>query len=97
MIRNETLRILEFDKILATIAGFANSDATRREIMALRPLHDRQEIERRFGQGEEIRRLAQLGIPVRLSPFADIAPAMEMIRPAGAMSAKGESRTGIPS
>lgn len=85
MIKNEILRILEFDRILATVAGFANSAATRREIMALRPFHERQEVERRFGQGEEIRRLAQLGIPIRLAPFADIAPAMELIRPAGAV------------
>lgn len=85
MINNETLRILEFDRILATIAGFANSDATRHEIHLLRPLGERRDIELRFGQVEEIRRLAQLGVPLRIDPFMDINPAMEMVRPAGAV------------
>jgi DNA mismatch repair protein MutS2 len=85
MISNETLRILEFDKILATIAGFAYSDATCREIHDLCPLCDRQEIEQRFGMVEEIRRLTQLGVPLRLAPFQDITLAMEMIRPSGAV------------
>jgi DNA mismatch repair protein MutS2 len=85
MIKDETLRILEFDKVLAIIAGFANSDATRQEIDALRPLSERGEIELRFGQIEEIRRLAQLGVPLRIDPFQDLSPVMDMIRPAGAV------------
>ena len=85
MIKNETLRILEFDKVLAIIAGFANSDATRQEIDDLRPLSERSEIELRFGQIEEIRRLAQLGVPLRIDPFQDLSPVMDMIRPSGAV------------
>src|SRR5512137_697186 len=85
MINNETLRILEFDKVLAIVAGFAKSDATRLEIHALRPCLEQGEIELRFGQIEEIRRLAQLGIPLRIDPFQDLTPVMEMIRPAGAV------------
>jgi DNA mismatch repair protein MutS2 len=85
MIKNETLRILEFDKILSNIVGFANSDATCRAIGEIRPLRDRQEIEQRFGQVEEIRGLTRLGVPLRIAPFQDITPAMEMLRPAGAV------------
>ncbi len=85
MIKNETLRILEFDKVLGVIAGFVNSDATRLEIHNLRPLRDRREIERRFGQIGEIRRLTQIGVPLRLSPFQEITPVMAMIRPVGAV------------
>jgi DNA mismatch repair protein MutS2 len=85
MINNETLRILEFDKVLAVVAGFANSDATLGEIHALRPLADKGEIELRFGQIEEIRRLAQTGVPLRIDPFRDLTPVMEMIRPEGAV------------
>jgi DNA mismatch repair protein MutS2 len=85
MIKNETLRILEFDKVLSIVAGFAKSDATRLEIETLRPLPERGEIELRFGQIEEIRRLAQLGVPLRIDPFQDLAPVMEMVRPAGAV------------
>lgn len=85
MIKNETLRILEFDKVLGVIAGFVNSDATRSEIHNLRPMRDRREIERRFGQIGEIRRLTQIGVPLRLAPFQEITPVMAMIRPAGAV------------
>ena len=85
MIKDETLRILEFDKILGVIAGFVNSDATRREIHNLRPLRERRDIERRFGQIGEIRRLTQVGVPLRLAPFQEITPVMAMLRPAGAV------------
>ncbi len=85
MIKNETLRILEFDKVLATIAGFVNCDATGREIRDLRPHSARPEIELRFGRIEEIRRMTQLGVPLRLAPFQDITQAMEMLRPDGAL------------
>jgi DNA mismatch repair protein MutS2 len=85
MIKDETLRLLEFDKVLAIIAGFAKSDATSLEIHALRPLGERGEIELRFGQIEEIRRLSQLGVPLRIDPFQDLTPVMEMVRPAGAV------------
>jgi DNA mismatch repair protein MutS2 len=85
MIKDATLRILEFDKILATIGGFASSEATRLEIAAIRPLPERREIEQRLGQVEEIRRLAQLGVPLRIEPFQDITPVLDMVRPAGAV------------
>ncbi len=85
MIKNETLRILEFDKVLSTIGGFAVSDASRSKIHDLGPLQEKVEIERRFGQVEEIRRLTQLGVPLRLAPFRDITRAMEMVRPDGAL------------
>ena len=85
MIKNKTLHILEFDKILAAIAGFSYSEATIREIGALHPLSNKKEIELRFGQIEEIRRLAQMGIPLPIIPFRDITPFMEMVRPEGAV------------
>jgi len=85
MIRTETLRTLEFDRILAAIAGYAHSDATRREIAQVRPRDDREGIIRRFGQVDEIRRLTQLGIALPLSSFEDITPLLEAVRPEGAV------------
>ncbi|MCM2359137.1 MAG: Smr/MutS family protein [Geobacteraceae bacterium] len=87
MIKAETLQSLEFDKILHAIAGYANSDATEDAVMAVRPLAERGEIELRFGQVEEIRRLGQLGVPLSLSPFRDITPLLEAARPEGAVVA----------
>ena len=85
MISPETLRTLEFDRILATLAGFAHSDATRAEVLAIRPLADREAIVARFGQVEEIRRLASLNIGLPLASFRDIGPSLELVRPAGAI------------
>jgi len=85
MISNETLHILEFDKILAAVAGFANSDATRQAIREVRPFDECSAIETRFGQTEEIRRLHQIGIRLPLSPFEDITDIMALVRPEGAV------------
>lgn len=85
MIKNETLQSLEFEKILHAVAGYANSDATRDAVMAVRPLGERGEIEQRFGLVEEIRRLAQMGVPLHLSPFRDITLHLEAIQPEGAV------------
>lgn len=85
MIKAETLQSLEFDKILHAVAGYANSDATQDAVMAVRPMAVREEIEERFGQVAEIRRLAQIGVPLSLSPFRDITPLLEALQPEGAI------------
>lgn len=85
MIESDVLLSLEFDKILQTMALSANSDATRDAISGLAPLTDRAEIEIRFGQVEEIRHLERIGVPLRLSPFTDITPLLEAVRPEGAV------------
>ncbi len=85
MIKSETLHSLEFGKILHAVAGYANSEATQDAVMAVRPLAARGEIEERFGQVAEIRRLAQLGVPLRLASFRDITPLLEALRPEGAI------------
>ncbi len=85
MIRHETLRTLEFDKILAAIAVYGHSTATGGEIAHIRPLDDREAITRRFGQVDEIRRMTQLGVAMPLSPFEDITVLLDAVRPEGAV------------
>ncbi|AJE04250.1 endonuclease MutS2 [Geobacter pickeringii] len=85
MIRHETLRTLEFDKILSAITGSAHSDATRDEIALIRPLADGEAIARRFGQVGEIRRMVQSGLALPLASFEDIAPLLAAVRPEGAV------------
>lgn len=85
MIRHETLRTLEFDKILTAIAGYGHSTATREEIALIHPLDDRAAITRRFGQVDEIRRMTQLGIAIPLSSFEDIISLLDAVRPEGAV------------
>ncbi|RII26407.1 MAG: endonuclease MutS2 [Geobacter sp.] len=85
MITTETLRTLEFSRIVQLIAGFAHSDATMEEIVRLAPLTDREEIATRFARIEEIRRLGQLGISLPFATFADIRSVLAQVRPAGAV------------
>jgi DNA mismatch repair protein MutS2 len=81
----ETLRILEFDKILKTMAGFAHSDVSERAVLEILPIAARDEIERRFGQVEEIRAISRMGVPLRLSSFQDILPVLDKVKPEGAV------------
>ena len=85
MIKKETLRGLEFDKILHAVAGNAHSDATEEAVMAISPLDSRGEIETRFGRVEEVRQLTRIGVPLRLDTFREIAPLLEAVRPEGAV------------
>jgi len=84
MIAPETLKRLEFDKILAEIATQAHSDVTREQVMAIAPLDDPEQIRLMAGRIDEVRRLISLGIALRLAAFEDIRPLLEAVRPAGA-------------
>ncbi|MDI6801292.1 MAG: endonuclease MutS2 [Thermodesulfovibrionales bacterium] len=90
MLKIESLQALEFDKILSAISEFSNSEASRRSVLNLLPLNEKEEIEKRFGQIEEIRRLFQDGNPLKLSPFPDISQLIARIRPEGAVLESGE-------
>jgi DNA mismatch repair protein MutS2 len=85
MTKNETLKTLEFNRILASIAGFANSDTTRQDVLKILPFSQREEIETRFGQVEELRSLSRMGLNPGLSSFKDILPLLEKVRPPGAV------------
>jgi DNA mismatch repair protein MutS2 len=85
MINKETLKRLEFDKILVRIGDFANSDVSRQAVMDIIPLASKEDIERRFGQVEEIRRLDRAGVPLRLSRFGNLLPILDKARPDSAV------------
>jgi len=84
MITPETLKRLEFDKILAEIASRVHSPVTRQQLQATMPLGDLEQIRLASGRVAEIRRLAGLGIGLRLAEFEDIRPLLEIVRPTGA-------------
>jgi DNA mismatch repair protein MutS2 len=81
MKRREPLQILEFDKILNTVSRFSHSGATREYVLSILPLDKKGDIEKRFGQIQEIRRLSQEGTPLKLSDFHDISQLITKIRP----------------
>lgn len=96
MISSETLRRLEFDKILDEIAGYAHSDVTRRAIVAIVPERGTSRIREISGRVAEIRRLASFGIGLSLASFEDIRPLLEALRPAGAFLAPQDLLRFIP-
>jgi len=96
MIDKETLKRLEFDKILETVAGFAHCEASRSGALRIAPLSGRDEMELRLGLVEEIRNLSRLGISLKLSGFEDISRQIKGVRPAGAVLAPLELQRFIP-
>ncbi|RII30838.1 MAG: endonuclease MutS2 [Geobacter sp.] len=96
MITPETLRTLEFDKILAEIATHSHSDVTRAQILASAPLKSTGLIRITAGRIAEIRSLLTLGIDLRMAAFEDIRPLLEIVRPAGAFLAPQELLVFIP-
>jgi DNA mismatch repair protein MutS2 len=96
MIDRETLKRLEFDRILETVAGFAHCQASREAALAVAPLAGREEMELRLGLVDEIRKLSRLGISLKLSVFEDITRQIKAVRPAGAVLAPMELQWFIP-
>jgi DNA mismatch repair protein MutS2 len=96
MIDKETLKRLEFDRILETVAGFAHCEASRQGALDIAPLPGRYEMELRFGLVDEIRKLSRLGISLKLSGFEDITRQIKGVRPTGAVLAPLELQLFIP-
>lgn len=80
-----SLEILEFNKLLRVIADFANSDASRGSVLSISPLRNIEDINKRFRLIDEIRLMAQKGKPLSISPFPDIEPSLQKVRPEGAV------------
>lgn len=83
MKKRDVLQILEFDKILEAISKFSNSDASQTYILSITPFNNKEEIDRRFKQVQEILRLLHDGIHLKLSFFQDISKIIKKIRPEG--------------
>lgn len=96
MITRETLKRLEFDKILSEIASHVHCQVTRLRILETAPQTRREQIAIISGRVDEIRRLSSLGISLRLSQFEDIRPLLETLRPTGAFLAPQELLLFIP-
>jgi DNA mismatch repair protein MutS2 len=85
MIPESSIQLLEFNKLLGLICGYANSEASRQSVLDIRPLRERADIEKRLSQIHEIWKLSREGNPLRLSPFSDISALLVKIRPEGAV------------
>lgn len=96
MITDNTLSLLEFDKLLAKMAFFANSERTKEVVLNIRPFQNRRDIEDRFGQIQDIRRLSQTGSPLKLSAFSAVSHLIRKTRPEGAVLEAIELSAFIP-
>ncbi len=96
MIPENTLELLEFNKLLRLISDFANSDASKISVSDIRPLNNKTDIERKLQQVYEIRRMSHEGRPLRLSAFPDISRLIIRIRPEGAVLEAVELADFIP-
>ena len=85
MIKDNSLFLLEFNKLLTVISAFAHSEGTKEAVVNIRPFQRRKEIERRFGQVREIRRISQEDNALKLSEFSDISHLIRRARPEGAV------------
>jgi DNA mismatch repair protein MutS2 len=96
MITENTFTLLEFPKLLRIISDFSHSDASGKAVLDIVPMCERQAIEKRLGQIEEIRRITHEGRPLRLSRFSDISPLLLKLRPEGAVLEPGELSVFMP-
>jgi DNA mismatch repair protein MutS2 len=96
MISRETLKRLEFDKILTEIGKHVHSDVTRCRLLETVPRTDGEHIRSISGRVGEIRMLATHDIGLRLQAFEDIRPLLELLRPVGAFLAPQELLLFIP-
>lgn len=71
-----TLRVLEFDKILALVAPFACSGAGRSRVLELSPLDSRDEALTRLRMVTEMRRVLEWGRTPPLSDIRDVRPVL---------------------
>ncbi|HWO73734.1 MAG TPA: endonuclease MutS2, partial [Dehalococcoidia bacterium] len=71
------LRVLEFDKVLARLAGLTSFSAGRDLAFALRPSPDRREVLRRQGLLLDAVRLREMRAPLSLAGAVDVRPALE--------------------
>lgn len=81
----EAINVLEFDKVLSSVAKYAHCPATREAIMDIRPMADLLPIAERHGLIDETRRLSDRGTPLGLLQFDDIRPLIDRLRPEGSV------------
>jgi DNA mismatch repair protein MutS2 len=85
MVRREALQVLEFEKVLQIVSDRAMSDVSRRAVLDVHPLESKEEIEKRLGQVQEVRRLSSEGTPLAVRRFEDLSEVITRVRPEDAV------------
>jgi len=95
-VTENTIRSLEYHRILEEAARFAQSAPGGALVRSLRPLHNAEDIRARFDAVAELRRLSDQDTPLRVEPFEDIGPFLGMLKPAGSLLEGKELLAFIP-
>ncbi len=78
----EALRLLEYHRILEEISIYAKSPASKELILSIRPLREIKDIERRFNEITDMRRLiSETELPIY--EYSDISGLLQKLRPDG--------------
>ncbi|MBE0425606.1 MAG: endonuclease MutS2 [Nitrospirae bacterium] len=96
MVPINSMELLEFDKLLRLIADYSNSEASKKSVLEIYPLNNKEDIENRLKQVSEIRKTSHDGSPLKLSFFSDISQHIVKIKPEGAVLEAKELSEFIP-
>ncbi len=96
MIPYNSIETLEFNKVLNSIANYANSESTKRAILSIQPFSDKKQIEKKQREISEIRKIAHECNPIALSSFHDITQILLKVKPEGSVLEAQELSLFIP-
>ncbi|MDH3976656.1 MAG: endonuclease MutS2 [Deltaproteobacteria bacterium] len=85
MIEKDTIKTLEFDKVLKIISGRSRSRAGERAVLDIRPLSTLGEIKKRGGEIGELIDLYKGDERLAISRYEDIRDTLKRVKPEGAM------------
>ena len=86
----------KFHKLPGVISSYVHSEGTKEAVLNIRPFQERNEIETRFGQVQELNQISQQGNPLKLSPSSDISHFIKRTRPEGAVLEAVELSAFVP-
>ncbi|MBI5848042.1 MAG: endonuclease MutS2 [Nitrospirae bacterium] len=96
MISNNTLALLEFDRLLEIISRGGHSEISKQAVLDLAPLFTRADIRNRFLLIGDIRRISSQGSLLRLHSFQDLTHLLGRVRPQGALLEAVEISAFVP-
>ncbi|MBI4849568.1 MAG: endonuclease MutS2 [Nitrospirae bacterium] len=92
----QTLRVLEFDKVLEMAAAFAVTVPGRVVVQGIRPLNNIEETRQQIDLISECRRFLSEGRTLGIEHFDDLSPLFQRVRPADAVLDPFELRAFLP-
>ena len=85
-----SLRVLEYDKIISTVAAYAASEAGRAAVIELHPAADIQVVKTRLSETREFTQILQSGEKPPLEGILDIGQAIGKLGVAGSILSPSE-------